>query len=62
MSLGGPVQATCFNRNGNLFAYAIGYDWYKGHEYYDASAKNFIKVHPVEEEVKPRNTAFSRRR
>jgi mRNA export factor len=65
VSLGGPIQATCFNRNGSLFAYAVGYDWYKGHEFYDASAKNSIKVHPVDEaEVKPRNASntFARRR
>jgi mRNA export factor len=25
------VSTTAFNRNGNIFAYAISYDWHKGH-------------------------------
>lgn len=60
LSLGGPISATCFNRNGSLLAYAVGYDWYKGHEYYDAKGKNAVMVHPVlESEVKPRASARS---
>jgi WD40 repeat protein len=63
VSLGSPIQATCFNRSGSLFAYSLGYDWFKGHEYYEASSKNVIKIHPVaENEVKPRQSAAFRRR
>ena len=63
VSLGAPVQATCFNRTGSLFAYSLGYDWFKGHEYYEASAKNAIMIHPVaENEVKPRQSSAFRRR
>lgn len=62
LSLGAPVQATTYNRNGTLFAYSLGYDWYKGHEYYEATGKNSIMIHSVaENEVKPRSAAFRRR-
>lgn len=27
-----PISATSFNRNGTLLAYAISYDWSKGHK------------------------------
>ncbi|KAF8235778.1 Poly(A)+ RNA export protein [Tricholoma matsutake] len=27
----GPVSTTAFNRNGSIFAYAVSYDWHKGH-------------------------------
>jgi mRNA export factor len=27
----GPVSTTAFNRDGNMFAYAVSYDWHKGH-------------------------------
>lgn len=26
-----PISATAFNKNGTIFAYAISYDWSKGH-------------------------------
>jgi acyl dehydratase len=25
----GPIAATAFNRTGNIFAYAVSYDWHK---------------------------------
>lgn len=63
VALGAPVQATTFNRNGSLFAYSLGYDWFKGHEYYEAGSKNTIMIHPVNEnEVKPRQSSGFRRR
>lgn len=62
-SLGAPIQATAFNRTGSLFAYSLGYDWFKGHEFYEANAKNAIMIHPVaENDVKPRQSAAFRRR
>lgn len=27
--VGSPISSTCFNRNGNIFAYAVSYDWNK---------------------------------
>ena len=63
VALGGPIQATTYNRNGSLFAYSIGYDWFKGHEFYEANSKNVIMIHPVSEnEVKPRQSSGFRRR
>lgn len=62
-SLGQPITATAFNRNGNLYAYALSYDWSKGHEYYQAGAKNSIMIHPIQDnEVKPRTGSLLRRR
>jgi mRNA export factor len=28
------ITASCFNREGSIYAYALGYDWSKGVEYY----------------------------
>lgn len=30
---GSPISATAFNRSGNIFAYALSYDWHKVHFY-----------------------------
>lgn len=62
-NLGCPIPATAFSRNGNYFAYALSYDWSKGHEYYQVGAKNSIMIHPVSDaEVKPRGSSLLRRR
>lgn len=63
VALGGPIQATTFNRTGSLFAYSVGYDWFKGHEFYEANSKNSIMIHSVaENEFKPRQSSGFRRR
>jgi mRNA export factor len=50
-----PVSATAFNRNGNIFAYAISYDWSKGHSGMTPGHPNKIMLHACkEEEVKKR--------
>jgi mRNA export factor len=62
-NLGSPIPSATFSRNGNYFAYALSYDWCKGHEYYQAGAKNSVMIHPVvESEVKPRGSSLLRRR
>jgi len=65
LHLGAPVTATTFNASGSLFAYSLGYDWFKGHEYYQAGGKNSVMVHAVGDEFKPRTAGgtgyFSRR-
>lgn len=54
-NVGGPISATAFNRNGNIFAYAISYDWHKGHEYHQPNATNKIMLHAAkDEDIKPR--------
>lgn len=43
-----------FNANGQIFAYAVGYDWSKGHEYFNAAKKPSIFLRPCYDELKPR--------
>ena len=51
----GPIAATAFNRNGNIFAYAVSYDWSKGHSGMTPGHPNKIMLHACkEEEVKKR--------
>lgn len=49
-----PITKCHINQAGNIFAYAIGYDWSKGHE--GSLPTNFTKIylHACEEEMKPR--------
>lgn len=56
-SAGAPIAATCFNRNGTIFAYAVSYDWSKGYQHSSQSSnKNTIYLHAVkEDDVKPRS-------
>lgn len=62
-NLGSPIPATAFSRNGSYLAYALSYDWSKGHEYYQAGAKNAVMIHRVQDsEVKPRGSSLLRRR
>lgn len=54
-SVGGSIVATTFNANGNIFAYAVGYDWSKGHQGNQQNYPNKIMLHPIQgEECKPR--------
>ncbi|KAH8112004.1 WD40 repeat-like protein [Phellopilus nigrolimitatus] len=51
----GPIVATAFNRTGNIFAYAVSYDWSKGHTGMTTGHPNKIMLHACkEEEVKKR--------
>uniref|UniRef100_T1JGF8 Uncharacterized protein n=1 Tax=Strigamia maritima TaxID=126957 RepID=T1JGF8_STRMM len=49
------ITCCCFNARGEIFAYAVSYDWSKGHEYYNPQKKNSIFLHPCYDELKPRN-------
>jgi len=49
-----PITCCCFNAGGQIFAYAVGYDWSKGHEHYNPQLKNYIFLHACSEEMKPR--------
>ena len=54
-SVGGAVTATDFNRDGTLFAYAVGYDWSMGYAKNTPSYPTKLMLHPVKEsEVRPR--------
>ncbi|KAH8693074.1 putative nuclear pore complex protein [Talaromyces proteolyticus] len=57
-SVGGTISSTTFNRDGNIFAYAVSYDWSKGYTGNTAQTANKVMLHPVApEEVKPRPNA-----
>lgn len=48
-----PITACCFNKGGEIFAYASSYDWSKGHEGNDSSKKPHIFIRSCFEELKP---------
>ncbi|KAJ7219980.1 WD40-repeat-containing domain protein [Mycena pura] len=51
----GPISTTAFNRNGNIFAYAVSYDWSKGHSGMTPGHPNKLMLHACkDEEVKKR--------
>lgn len=59
-----PITAVSFSPDGNMFAYAQGYDWSKGAEGFNQNLKPLVHVHGVKlEEVKkkPPNSGGSRR-
>lgn len=49
------ITKCCFNSNGQVFAYAVGYDWSKGHEYYNPAKKPAIYMRPCFDELKTRS-------
>ncbi|THH18128.1 hypothetical protein EW146_g2802 [Bondarzewia mesenterica] len=50
-----PISATAFNRNGTIFAYAISYDWSKGHSGATPGTPNKVMLHATkDDEVKKR--------
>lgn len=60
-NVGGPITATNFNRNGNIFAYAISYDWSKGYQANNPNNPIKIMLHPVQpDECKPRPSVKKR--
>lgn len=51
----GPIVSTGFNYNGSIFAYAVSYDWSKGHTGMTPGHPNKILLHACkDEEVKKR--------
>lgn len=49
------ITTTAFNCDGSLFAYAVGYDWSKGHAANTPNYPNRLVLHSVtDEDVKPR--------
>uniref|UniRef100_A0A7E4WDY3 WD_REPEATS_REGION domain-containing protein n=1 Tax=Panagrellus redivivus TaxID=6233 RepID=A0A7E4WDY3_PANRE len=49
-----PLTATAIHGSGNVFAYAIGYDWSRGHASYVAGQGTKIYLLPCGEDLKPR--------
>jgi mRNA export factor len=54
-----PIPCGAFSPDGNIFAYAVSYDWSKGAEYYNpATSKNYILLHAVNDsEIRARKGA-----
>ena len=53
--VGGTISSTAFNRNGNVFAYAVSYDWSKGYANNTPQGVNKVMLHAVQpDECKPR--------
>ncbi|XP_033106426.1 mRNA export factor-like [Anneissia japonica] len=51
-----PIISCDFNAQGNIFGYAVGYDWSKGHDFYDSKKKNCIFLRGnATDELRPRN-------
>ncbi|KAF9443750.1 WD40 repeat-like protein [Macrolepiota fuliginosa MF-IS2] len=51
----GPITCSAFNRTGSIFAYAISYDWSKGHSGMTPGMPNKIMLHACkDEEVRKR--------
>ncbi|KAJ7056651.1 WD40-repeat-containing domain protein [Mycena amicta] len=46
----GPISSTAFNRDGSIFAYAVSYDWSKGHAGMVPGHPNKIMLHAVKDE------------
>ncbi|ENN80115.1 protein Rae1 [Dendroctonus ponderosae] len=51
------ISTCAFNHNGQIFAYAVSYDWSKGHEYHNPQKKNYIYLRSCFDELKPRPTS-----
>jgi mRNA export factor len=53
--VGGPIVSTSFNHTGNIFAYAVSYDWSRGFAAHAQNSPVKIMLHPVTgDECKPR--------
>ncbi|KAK9473835.1 WD40-repeat-containing domain protein [Dipodascopsis tothii] len=49
------ISSAAFNRTGSIFAYALSYDWSKGHQMNNPQYPNVIRLHPTaDDEVKGR--------
>lgn len=60
-NVGGSITSTTFNKNGNIFAYAVSYDWAKGYQGNNTQYPNKVMLHPVlPDECKPRPSVKKR--
>jgi len=45
-----PITATAFSSDGNIFAYAVGYDWSKGAAHHNPTTdRKYILLHGVQQ-------------
>lgn len=47
------ITKCCFNANGQIFAYAVGYDWSKGYMYFNPAKKPQIFFRACYDELRP---------
>lgn len=60
-TVGGTISSTAFNKTGNIFAYAVSYDWSKGYATNNPQYPNKVMLHGVVgDECKPRPTVKKR--
>lgn len=60
--VGGSISATDFSRTGNIFAYAVSYDWSKGFQSNTPQMTNKVMLHSVQlDEIKPRPKVAGKR-
>jgi mRNA export factor len=57
-SLGGPVTAMDFKPDSTVLAYAVGYDWHKGHEHAN-SVQPKIALKRINDDAKPKTASTS---
>lgn len=46
----GPIASMAFNKSGSILAYAVSYDWSKGHSGMTAGHVNKVMLHPCKDE------------
>ncbi|KAK1769339.1 WD40-repeat-containing domain protein [Phialemonium atrogriseum] len=49
-NVGGSITSAAFNRDGKLFAYAVGYDWSLGYAHSTPQYPRKLMLHPVKED------------
>ena len=60
-TVGGSITSTGFSHDGNVFAYAVSYDWSKGFQANTPQYPNKVMMHAVvNDECKPRPTTKKR--
>ena len=60
-TVGGSITSTAFSHDGNIFAYAVSYDWSKGYQNNTPNYPNKVMMHAVvNDECKPRAPAKKR--
>ncbi|XP_037948335.1 mRNA export factor-like [Teleopsis dalmanni] len=50
------ITKCAFNPKGDIFAYAVGYDWAQGYEFYDPVKKPNLFLHACFDETKPKTS------
>eukprot|EP00919_Chromeraceae_sp_WS-2016_P081540 GHVR01192560.1.p1 GENE.GHVR01192560.1~~GHVR01192560.1.p1 ORF type:complete len:412 (-),score=85.46 GHVR01192560.1:124-1359(-) len=60
--LGAPVVCCSFSSDGNIFAYASGYDWHKGHQSHNNCPNKLLIMRVTDDAVQPKQKGIGRGR